>query len=172
MTTKIEARHTFDTDVDTYWSKVFFTEEFQRRLYLEGLGFKHYELVSRDDAPDGTIRKKIKTEPKSEAPAVVKKLIGDSIAYTEEGTFDPKTKIWKYRIVTTKMSDKVEIGGDFWVEPKGDKKIERVVKVNITVKIFGVGGAIESFIEKTTRESFDKAAVFTNKFIREHGLDK
>ena len=42
----------------------------------------------------------------------------------------------------------------------------------LRTSIFGVGGAIESFIEKTTRESFDKAAVFTNKFIHEKGLDQ
>jgi hypothetical protein len=43
--------------------------------------------------------------------------------------------------------------------------------VDITVKIFGVGGAIESFIERTTRDSFEKAAIFTNEFIREKGLN-
>src|SRR5688500_861231 len=126
MTTSFQSRHTFDTDVDTYWSKVFFEEEFQRRLYLDALKFKGYELISRKDEPDGTILKSIRTEPESEAPAVVKKLIGDSIAYVENGRWDPRTKIWKYEIVTTKMSDKVKIGGDFWVEARGDKKIERV----------------------------------------------
>jgi hypothetical protein len=171
MTTTFEARHIFDTDVDTYWSKVFFEDEFQQRLYMEGLKFKQYELLSKKTEPDGTILRSVRTEPSSDAPAVVKKIIGDSIAYVENGTFDAKTKRWKYEIVTSKMADKVKIGGDFWVEAKGAKKIERIVKVNITVKVFAVGGAIESFIEKTTRESFDKAAAFTNAYIHEKGLN-
>ena len=171
MTTSFASRHIFETDVDTYWEKVFFSDEFQQRLYMEGLKFKHYELLSKKTEADGTIVKSIRTEPSSEAPAVVKKLIGDSIAYVENGRWDPQTKKWKYEIVTSKMADKVKIGGDFWVEARGDKKIERVVKVDITVKVFAVGGAIESFIEKTTRESFEKAATFTNAFIREKGLN-
>ena len=73
-------------------------------------------------------------------------------------------------ITTSKLPDKVKIGGEFWVEPRGEKKIERFCRCDIEVKIFGVGGAIEGFIEKTTRDSYEKAARFTNQFIRDKGL--
>ncbi|AKF04554.1 DUF2505 domain-containing protein [Sandaracinus amylolyticus] len=167
---KFTLKNIFETDKDTFWAKVFFDEEYNRRLYLEALGFKGYELLELKELPGGVRTRRIRTEPKSEAPAVVTKLIGGDISYTEEGRWDPSTGIWKYTITTSKLSDKISIAGTFWVEPRGDKRIERICENDIQVKIFGVGGTVEGFIEKTTRDSYAKTEAFTNAFIREKGL--
>ncbi len=164
---KFTLRNIFETDEETFWNKIFFDREYNQRLYMDGLKFKSFELLELTGEPGGVRTRKAHTEPRTEAPAVVTKLIGGSIAYTEEGRFDPATKKWVYSITTSKMSDKLSIRGTFWVEPRGEKKIERICEIEVEVKIFGVGGAIESFIEKTTRESYDVAARFTNEFIKE-----
>jgi hypothetical protein len=39
--------------------------------------------------------------------------------------------------------------------------------MDVTVRIFGIGSVFEKFIEKQTRESHDKAAAFTNRFLAE-----
>lgn len=170
---KITIRHTFDTDEASYWDRVFFDPEFNRRLYLDALKFKGFEVLSQTGGPGEARTRTMRTEPSSDAPAVVKKLIGDSISYREEGSFDPASGVWTYRITTSKLADKVRISGRFWVEPvAGAKKVERVCECEIEVKIALVGGAVESFIEKTTRESYESAARFTNEFIREKGLDR
>ena len=64
----------------------------------------------------------------------------------------------------------MRIGGKFWVEPRGDKRIERICEVDISVNIFGVGGIVEKFVESETRDSYEKATVFTNDWIKKHGL--
>ncbi len=163
-------RHTFDVDIETFWSKVFFDLEYNRKLYEEGLSFG-YSLIEKKELDGGVIERKIRTEPRLEAPAVVKKLIGDSIQYVETGRFDPKKRVWTFEITTSKLSDKIDISGQYWVEPKGDK-IERIVKTDIEVKIFGVGKTIAAFVEKSTRESYDKAARFTNRWLKEVDLAK
>ncbi len=142
----------------------------QRGLYLEGLGFKNYEPIELKEEADGSKRRRFRAEPKSDAPAVVKKLVGDSLTYTETGSFDPKTKVWTYKVETSKMGDKIKIGGRYWLEPKGDKKVDRVCEVEISVDIFGVGGVVEGFIEGQTRESYEKATSYTNQFLRKKGL--
>ena len=38
------------------------------------------------------------------------------------------------------------------------------------VKIFGLGGIFEKFLEKTMRESYQKAADFTNQWLERKGL--
>jgi hypothetical protein len=169
---KFTVRHVFHTDRDSYWNKVFFDAEYNRRLYLEGLGFKSYELIEQTGGPGEVRTRKMRSEPKSEAPAVVQKLIGGGISYVEVGRWDPKTGIWKYDITTSKLADKISTGGTFWIEERGPKKIERICEVELQVKIFGVGGVVEQFIEKTTRESFEDTARFTHRFISEKGLDK
>lgn len=167
---KFTVRDIFETDVDTYWSEMFFDEEYNSRLYREGLGFKDFAVLELTGEKGGPRTRKMRTEPAADAPAVVRKLIGDSLTYTESGSFDPAKKLWTYTITTSKLSDKVHIGGKLWAEPKGPKKLERIAEIEIEVKIFGVGGAVEKFIEKTTRDSYVKATAFTNRFIREKGL--
>ena len=167
---KFTVRDIFDTDVETYWNEIFFDEEYNARLYREALGFKDFQLVELTGEKDGPRTRTMRTEPAADAPAVVRKLIGDSLTYTESGRFDPETKVWTYQITTSKLADKLHIGGRLWAEPQGDKKLARAAEIEIDVKIFGVGGTIEKFIEKTTRDSYVKATAFTNRFIREKGL--
>lgn len=166
---KVTYKHVFNTDLDTYWSKIFFNPEYNKKLFTEVLKFK-YEVVEFTEEPGGVRRRKVRIEPNTEAPAVVKKLIGDSIGYLESGEFNPTTRKWHYKIVTTKLADKVSINGTFWAEPRGEKKIERICEVDLKVDIFGVGGAIEKFIADTTGQSYEKAWAFTNQFIAQNNL--
>lgn len=167
---KFTCRNIFNTDVDTYWSKIFFDPEYNRGLYLDTLHFKKWELVELTGEPGGARARKQNLEPKSDAPAVVQKLVGGSLSYVEQGTFDPTTRLWTYKIQLSKLSDKVSIGGKFWVEPRGDKRIERICDVDISVNIFGVGGVVEKFVEKETRDSYERTTGYTNDWIAKHGL--
>lgn len=162
--------HTFATSVDIFWGNLFFDEHYNRRLYLEAMRFKGYELVELKRDPSGVITRRVKAEPDVEAPTVIQKLVGDSMAYEEAGRFDPAKKRWSFTITPSKLADKVHTTGEIWVEARGDKQVERIVMTDLQVKIFGVGKIVESFIEKTTRDSYEKAATFTNKFIAEKNL--
>jgi hypothetical protein len=167
---QIEIRHTLNIGAEDFWSKVFFDQEFNKRLHLEKLGFKSFEVLEERDEPDGSRIRKVRTEPKAEAPAAVKKLVGDSISYVENGRFDPKSKRYKFSVEPSKLADKIKTQGELWVEPKGDKQCERIVKLDIEVKIFGVGKMVENFIENQTRSSYDIAARFTNEWVEQQGL--
>lgn len=170
MATNFTLRDVFDTDVDTYWDRIFFDAEYNERIYREALGFKSFTILEQTGEPGQVRTRTMRTEPAADAPAVVRKMIGDSFSYTERGTFDPSTKIWTYSITTSGMPEKIKIGGRLWAEPQGDRKCVRVAEIGIEVKIFGVGSAIEKFIEKTTRDSYVKATAFTNRFIAEKGV--
>ena len=167
---KFTCRNIFNTDADTYWSKIFFDPAYNRGVYLDTLQFKKWETVELTGEDGGPRTRKQILEPKSDAPAVVQKLVGGSISYVEQGRFDPTTRIWTYDISLSKLGDKVRIGGKFWVEPRGDKRIERICDVDLNVNIFGVGGVVEKFIEKETRDSYEKTTSFTNEWIRKQGL--
>ena len=74
---KFTVRHIFNTDIDTYWSKIFFDREYNQRLFVDALSFPVYEVLELTEEPNGVRRRKVRTEPKADAPAVVTKLIGD-----------------------------------------------------------------------------------------------
>ena len=112
----------------------------------------------------------MRTEPAADGQAMVRKLIGESLTYTERGAWDPGTALWSYDIELNKLTDKVSIGGTIRAEPRPEGRCERIAEIEIHVKVPLVGGALERFIEKTTRDSYVKAAKFTNDFIAEKGL--
>lgn len=167
---KFICTNVFNTDAETYWTKIFFDPDYNSGLYLEGLGFKGFEVLEITGEPGGDRTRRMKTEPKTQTPAVVEKLIGGSITYSEVGRLDAKTGKWTYAITTSKLSDKIKISGTLWVEPRGDRKIERFCEIDIEVKVFGVGGTIEKFVAETTRESYEKTGRFTNAWIAKKGL--
>ena len=163
-------RHTFNTDADTFWGKIFFDPDYNETLFLKHLGFSSYKLLELDTQPDGSVTRRVECSPKVEIPAAVKKVIGDSASYVETGRFDPKTRRFSVEVQPRVAADRIKTKVAMWVEPRGHKKIERVVEVDSTVKVFGVGAIVEKLIEQQTRASYDSAAAFTNRWIAEKGL--
>jgi len=102
-----------------------------------------------------------------DAPGPVAKLLGDNFGYTEKGTFDKGTKIYKFVITPTSMAEKLKNEGTVRIEAKGDKCL-RVVDVVAEAKIFGVGGMVEKMTEKQTRDGWDRSAAFLNKYVKEN----
>jgi hypothetical protein len=167
---RLTLKHVFNTDAETFWSKVFFDEEYNRRLYLDALGFRGFELLELTKNPDGSVDRRVRTTPKEEVPGILKKYIGGEFSYMEQGHFDPVKKLWKYKIEPSQMAEKVHIAGEYWVEPRGEKQIERVCTVDLEVKVPFIGGGIEAFIGDQTKRSYELAHAFTNKFLAEKGL--
>lgn len=161
-----EIRHTLDCDIDTYWRCVF-DEEYNRRLY-EVLKFRDFKYVAQENRGENKYRKMYLNPPPADLPAPVAKVIGD-ISWHEEGTWDAKTKRYKFKILPASLPDKTHINGEVWCESRGDKKCERVAKTSIEVKVMIVGGMVEKHIAADMKKSYDVAAKFTNDFVKEKG---
>jgi hypothetical protein len=162
-------RHELACDEDTFWEKCFFDKEYCTRLFLTELKMKSFEILSQED--DGkTLHRKVKVDPPVEGvPAPVKKAIGDSFTYVEDGTFDRATKRFKMRVLPSAFGEKSTITGEIWCEKLGDKKVARCAKMSVSVKVFMIGGMIEDKIVTDLKASYEKAADFTNRFLREKG---
>jgi hypothetical protein len=163
-------RHTFNTDEATFWDKIFFDPAYNETLFQQHLRFNSYRVLELTKNPDGSVHRKVECAPPVEIPAAAKKVIGDSTSYVEDGRFDPKSRRFTVEVIPRMGGDKIKTRVTMWVEPRGDKKIERVVEVDNEVKVFGVGKILEAFIEKQTRQSYDASADFTNQWIAKQGL--
>jgi len=157
-----------NTDAETFWSRIFFDPEYNQALY-KSLGFPEAEVLEqRDDG--GAIIRRVRVVPKNDAPAPIRKLVGDRFSYVEEGRFDKATKRFQFRVVTSAMADKIKTEGEMRAEVVGPKLMKRVTEMTIDVKIFGIGGMVEGFVSKSTQDSYAQAAAFTNRWIAEKGL--
>jgi hypothetical protein len=158
-----------DTDVDTFWNQLFFNAEFNRTLFMDHLGFKSYQVVEERKDPDGVVHRRVECLPNIEMPAAAQKIFG-SAGYTEIGRYDPAQRKYFVEVIPKMAADRVKTKSELWVEPRGEKRCERVVTVDNTVRVFGLGTLIEGYIEQQTRDSYGRGAEFTNRWIREKGL--
>ena len=165
----VTMRHDIETDEDTYWSKIVFDEGFNKAMYVDHLGIKWTLQDQKED--DAKITRRVHVEPPvGNLPGPVKKVIGDKLAYTEEGSFDKKTKRYTFKVTPSTMAEKSRISGELWTEKAGDKKVIRHAKMHVEVKVMLVGGMVEERIISDLRQSYDKGTTFTNDYIKKHGL--
>jgi hypothetical protein len=166
---KFTIRHPYAIEPDAFWRELFFDAEYNRKLYLEGLRFEGFEVLEETNPPDGRRTRKVHVKPRFEAPAAMRSMIGDSMSYVEDGRLEltgPNTPRWISKVLPSAMADKTRVTAEMWLERTGPGQSDRVANFEIEVKMFGVGGMVEKMLEKSMRENYQKAAEYTNEWIR------
>lgn len=164
---KFTVVHEINCNVDTFW-KTFFDKGFNEKLYREGLSFPEFNVLDQSET-DSQILRKAAGQPKMNMPGPVMKLLGNNFRYTEEGTFDKASKVWRWKMTPSTLADKMRQEGTLRVESIGENKVRRTAEMVIEAKIFGVGGLMESAAEKGLREGWDQSAVYMNKYLAGQG---
>jgi hypothetical protein len=157
--------HELNCNVEMFW-KTFFDGTFNHRMYLEGLQFPEFKILEQKET-DSQITRRAAGKPKLNMPGPIMKLLGDSFRYTEEGTFDKATRVWRWKMTPSAMADKLKQEGVMRVEAAGDR-CRRVAELTVECKVFGLGGLMESSAEKQLREGWDASAVFIGRWLAEH----
>jgi len=161
-------RHTIETDVDGFW-KLFMDQDVSRAMMKDFGGGGSYDIVDERVDEHGAQLYRIEYAFNVPLPGFIKKLVGDG-SYTEHGRYDPALKKYSARCVPKVNGDKMTTTFEITAVPLGSgERCERVIAVENTVKVFGVGGLIETFLERVQREAHGKAAEFTNRWIRSNG---
>ena len=62
-------RHTFNTDADTFWGKLFFDPAYNEALFKQHLKFNFYKVLELQHAPDGSVHRRVECAPPVEVPA-------------------------------------------------------------------------------------------------------
>lgn len=151
-------------NVERFW-ETFLDPKLTERLFKEALGFTEFRILDQTETPTTLVRRSAAT-PKMNWPRPVTKLFGDRFGYTEEATFDKVAKVWRWKMTTSTLPDKLRSEGSVRAEPVGDDKVRRIVDIVLEAKVFGIGGLIESSVEKQIRESWEKSAAVTNEWLR------
>ena len=163
--------HTIETDVEGFW-KAFLDPELGQAIQDDLKEYAGFEVVEERRDEQGNLHRRINVWSKFEIPAIAQKLVGDG-RYAEVGFFDNSAKRYKAKYIPNKSADKIHTDFVIYARPvNGGKHCERVIEVDNTVKVFGIGGMLASVMEKTQREVHDHSAEFTNKWLRARGQAK
>ena len=166
----VNIQHTFNCSEETFWSKIFFNESFNERLYKDVLKFPEFSQRTTDETAT-ELRRVLNVTPRiPDLPTAVKKIAGDNMGYAEEGVFDKTARRFRMNVKPSTLGDKLSIRGEVWVEPAGEGKIVRRFKADVTCKVFGIGGMIEKIIVSELEKSWNTAATFTNEYIAQNNL--
>jgi hypothetical protein len=161
---KIE--HEVECSAETFW-RAFFDADYNRQLFQDVLGFPTFEQRSFEET-DQEIRRVIHVVPKVVGvPGPLKAVVGEGLAYTEEGRFDKAGQRFRIRVAPSKMADRVNIEGAISTVPMTEKRCRRLFEVSVRANVFGVGGLLERQIVSDLEKSNELAARFTGRFVAE-----
>lgn len=179
---RVEAclEHEFECDDGTYWNQVAWDDEFNRRLFLEELGFERWRVIKFHES--GTeIRRLSEGVPRlvSDVPELFHRFIRRGLEYRETDVFDKRTQRCRVVIVPNAFSRRLSIQVTMSTEALGPGRCKCITYMNVVATMFvslggtsayGIGAVVESEVIDQLRHGFDRRACFTNRFLRERGL--
>lgn len=151
-----------------FWDAIFFDRAYNEALFREGLGFPQFEVLRQETSAEGVVRRHIRVMPRLDAPAPIRKLVGDALVYEEDGRYDPAVGHFVSRTVPNRLADKFNLTADLWLEPVGLTASDRVVRFEVSARILGLGGLVEKFVERSLRDNYGRSAAFTNRWLADH----
>lgn len=167
-----EARivHEIECNVDTFWEKIFLDDAFNERLHKSHLKFVDWKVVERQETPSG-FRRVVEVVPQvGDLPAALKKVLGDNIRYREQGEYFKDERKYRVAVIPSALGGKLTVQGEVMCEPITETRCRRIFNVRVQARIFGLGGMLENRIVSDMQRSYDRAAAFTNNYLREGGL--
>lgn len=167
----VRFEHVLNCTEETFWSKLFFDEEFNRAMFLKHLGFDRWDLLEKTDSDAAVIQRVMVSPPLGSMPAALKSILSGGISYEEKGRFDKATRVYTVEVTPSKMPDKVDISSRITTRPVDDgKRVARVFEGSVKARIFAIGGILEKKILGDLRDNYDKSVGFTNQWLADEGL--
>lgn len=167
---ELRVDHIFNCSEESFWTKVFFEEEYNRKLYSERLKFSHWREIKREEK-DGKVHRVIEASPPiGDLPAALKTVIGDNVRYEERGVYDPAKRQYTVDVVPSRLADKIQVHVEISTRADGPDRCKRFVHASVSAKIFGVGGLLEKKLVADLEKSYRKSAEFSNAYLTEKGI--
>lgn len=156
--------HTFDCDVETFWAEFFLNEEFNKRLFIDRLGFSKWEVVKSETTDDG-LRRVVEAIPSSkDLPAPLRKALQGGLGYREEGEWSRSQSRYTLRVIPASLPDKIDVRGEMRVVADG-AGCRRIYDAEATARILMVGGLLETRLLNDVAESYEVAAAFSREWL-------
>ena len=158
--------HEMDATVDGYW-RTFFDPTYEKAV-VAALAYREYTAVERAET-DTEMRQKTRAVPRLDVAAALGKLIGASFGYVEDGVFDKATKIWRTHTIPDAFNGRMPFDTVMRVEPgRTASSCRRTLEFRIDARVRGIGGMLESSLEKNLRAGWGESTTFMNDWMRKH----
>jgi hypothetical protein len=163
---KVHLSHEIHCSPAAFW-RLYFDPEFTASLVRDAIKVDDFKILKFEES-EREIHRLTTGRPRINAPAAIQKVIGDNFSYTEEVWFDRTSETLRWQIRLSTFTEKTRNEGTLRVESLGPDRIRRIADAEVEARIFGMGGLMESGMEKQMQEGWNAGAAFTNKWLAEH----
>ncbi|MCB9777499.1 MAG: DUF2505 domain-containing protein [Alphaproteobacteria bacterium] len=161
---QIELRHHFDAPPARAW-EILFGDAYEDAVAQHS---RIERRILEDADKNGKRVRRIHVTPAQTLPAAVSKLLGTGrLSYVLEEHHRADVQKMDFTVTVDALPDKVSVKGSWSLTPSATG-CDRLVTIDVTVRVPIVGRKIEEQVVGDLRKSYDDAAVFAQKWIREH----
>lgn len=114
----------------------------------------------------GLFVRKVHVIPDVVLPGALKKIIGDTIGYTQTDRVPKGVTYYDWTAIPDAIADKAKISGKFTVESTGEGRSRRTIEGDVDVKIMLVGKLAEKFVIDELEKNYAKVAREQERWIR------
>ena len=151
-----------------FWDNLFFDAEFNRRLFLEELGFSGWRVLRQQEISADIVERELEvTPPIGDLPGPLRAIIGEGLSYRELGRFDRKRRRYAVKATSAKLGDRLLVEGELFTESIDEKRCQRIFAVNVRARIFGVGSLVEKRVIADMDQSYATSARFIAQYVNE-----
>ncbi len=160
---KFTVVHDLSCNTATYW-QLYKSTTFNDEIYKASLPFGTVALVEQTENASEIIRK-TSGAPNANLPEPMKSFVGSAFGWVVDTRVDKATNVWTFKWIPNQHADVLKIGGSVKVEPLGASSVRCTADITAEANVFGIGGAIEAFLQWGFYEGWMKGAEFINKWI-------
>lgn len=165
----VEIQSVYHCDVYTFWENLYFLKDYGQAVYVDGLGFRRWELLAQDD--DGKqLRREVLLEKPLDAkiPKAVRKLVGDTLRFVERGVFDRATAEYHLTLTAERFKKNGQVTGRVRADPHPDGCL-RTVWLDVNVHMLGLGKLIEGALLEGFASGYRDGVQYGNALLARRG---
>ncbi|MFF5284565.1 DUF2505 family protein [Streptomyces sp. NPDC013171] len=153
--------HSSHLPPERVWEQ-FLDRKFNEQFYQEALGWPQWSIEEQSDTGEEVVRKVAMT-PRRELPGPIAKVLGTGFRQAEEGTFASTTRTGTWRRIPSTLADKWHEEATIRIESVDGGGCQMTIDVTLEMRVFGIGGLMESTFEKHLRNEWETFAQFSSQ---------
>lgn len=169
MTARVSNRQTFPIRAATYWRDVWLNIPFLQQLYCGEMGFVAVELIEQQGDLERGMKRRLRMHKPIQGPTAVQKVLGTVMILDEESEFDPAAQCWRYRVVPSRLADRLDVSGSVTLQESADG-IEEQTADELTFHMFGVSSLIEPYMARETKQAHVQRIEYIQRYITQKQL--
>ena len=157
---KIVCEHVYDCEPEAFWAH-HLDEASRRAKEVEGCGAVAFRVLSKErEGKAWVVRSELVEAP--DLPGPVRRLFGESLRAEETLRWEEGSNTATFEHTPETLPDRVKLSGRLTTEPLGGGRCRVRLEAELTVKLFGIAGALERLAARELPLRQDKAMAWFN----------